>query len=103
MTDVVTKMNLFTAACLWEAALEALEVEPDKMAEPFRHQFNFEKSFQEHRARVGMAQLREEVANLAPACDADWDALPLDADERNECFDWEFAPRWLAQNFFASI
>ena len=88
----VTAENLFTAACLWEAALEALNAtRPDIGA--------FAEALQAYQRKHGTAQLRDDVARLAPACDAAWSALP--PDRRDDlCFDWDFCPAWLEGNFF---
>ena len=74
------------AACLWEAALEANVVMPTESGDRMRELRN------EH----GAASLRFAVCELAADCLADFEALP--EDEREDAFDWDFCPAWLARN-----
>lgn len=102
-----TNDTLHTAACLWEAALDALETGRKQSAwgsdalsqdpEPF------ELSFWKYRDNHGIFTTRCTVAELAPRCDAAWEGLSEDEQEQEGCFDLEFAPNWLRQNFFKII
>jgi hypothetical protein len=98
----ITAEHLHTAACLWEAALEALDKgEREARAEgtPPPAVVSFERRLHGQREHDGTAYLRQRVVALAPACDAAWDALS--EDERDtQCFDWDFVPVWLRDNFF---
>lgn len=97
-----TAEHLHTAACLWEAALEALgagETEARAEQQDPRRFWSFERRLHAYRYNYGTADLRQRVVALAPACDAAWEALS--EDERDtQCFDWDFVPRWLRDNFF---
>ncbi|MGE8143026.1 hypothetical protein ACQKOE_13710 [Novosphingobium sp. NPDC080210] len=86
--------HLFTAACLWEAALDALNV-----ARPVA-KGGFEDRLRQYQGNYGTAQLRDDVARLAVACDDAWDALDPDEQDDAGSFDWEFCPSWLEENFF---
>jgi hypothetical protein len=95
--------TLHTAACLWEAALEELdkgEAEARAEGTPPPAFVSFGRHLHRFRQNYGTAELRQRVVELAPACDAAWEALS--EDERDTlCFDWDFAPRWLRENFFS--
>lgn len=97
-----TDDTLHTAACLWEAALEALAAgEAEARAEEGdrRQWWSFERHLHAYREYNGTCTLRQKVVALAPKCDAAWDALS--EDERDtQCFDWDFVPVWLRDNFF---
>lgn len=89
----ITESHLFTAACLWEAALEAL----NKTAVA---KGGFADRLRQYRGNHGTSQLRDDVARLAVACDEAWDALSDEEQDDAGAFDWEFCPEWLADNFF---
>ena len=95
--------HLFTAGCLWEAALAAFEVETIKIPEAFQDQFVFERQLQQWREKHGTAEVRDQVTALAPDCDAAWDAMSGDEQEFMGCFDWDFVPFWLEKNFFKKV
>lgn len=102
MTTIYTAEHLHTAACLWEAALEALakgEAEARAEGTPPPAVVSFERRLHSYRLHEGTCFVRQQVASLAPECDAAWDALS--EDERDtQCFDWDFVPNWLRDNFF---
>lgn len=75
------------AACLWEAALD------------LRHNETIPEAgerLRELSKGSGAASLRWAVCELAADCLADFEALP--EEEREDAFDWDFCPAWLAQN-----
>lgn len=97
----ITESHLFTAACLWEAALEACQRgEAEARNERVTGYHSFARGLHRYRANHGTAQLRDDVVRLAPACDAAWEALSDDEQDDAGSFDWDFVPAWLAQNFF---
>ncbi|WP_109798666.1 hypothetical protein [Novosphingobium meiothermophilum] len=86
LTPPLTWQTVETAMCLWEAYLTAdvhLVGEPKARLDVLRE-------------KEGTAALRSTIADLAPACDAAWDAAEK-AGTQHEPFDWEHCPRWLAQ------
>lgn len=98
----MTEVTLHTAACLWEAALEALakgEEEARAEGKDPRRFWSFERRLHAYRLNNGTCTLRQEVVNLSARCDAAWDALSED-DRDTQCFDWDFVPIWLRDNFF---
>lgn len=100
-----TNDTLHTAACLWEAALEALAAgEAEEAANPQPvAEHSFERSLYSYRNNHGTCTLRQVVVELAPRCDAAWDAMSDDERDSAECFDWVFVPNWLRDNFFAIV
>lgn len=74
---------LETAACLWEAALECKAVPISKVAAAF--------------FKNGTAEVRTAVVSGAAAANAAWETSEENAN--GEPFDWEFIPRWFAENF----
>lgn len=88
-----TTDTLHTACCLWEAALDAI-------ADPASE---FGETLRDYRGGHGTCALRQVVGELAPRCDAAWAALTYDEQFAAGCFDWEFAPDWLARNFAAAV
>lgn len=98
----ITEEHLFTAACLWEAAIDAkAEGEKERAADQLADTFNAQ--FFSHWANVGTCTVREQVAKLAPACDAAWEALTDEERDTNDAFDWTFVPQWLEANFFQIV
>lgn len=107
MTAIVpiTGTHLFTAACLWEAAMDAMDkgrkedeaIGPGKQPPAF---YSFHRKLHCYRVNVDTAALREQVVGLSVSCDLAWDALGEKGQDEIGCFDWEFVPRWLEQNFF---
>lgn len=91
-----TNDTLHTAACLWEAALDAM-AGASSGNEP---EGGFGTSLRNRCARWGTASLRQEIVELAPRCDAAWESLSEDEQDNAGAFDWEFAPKWLEENFF---
>lgn len=92
MTTINTG-HLFTAACLWEAALDAVN-------QTHHTPGGFTEQLALYKRANGTAMLREEVAGLALACDDAWSALTPDQQDDAGSFDWDFCPDWLADNFF---
>lgn len=81
----------FTAACLWEAAIDADLWGVGKG--------DLGKRLVAYRERNGTAQLRDDVCRMASACDAAWQAMTEEQREEAGAFDWEFVPAWLAANW----
>ena len=75
------------AASLWEAALDLMSNETIPEAG---------ERLRELRKGGGTAALRWAVCELAADCLAEFDALP--EEEREDAFDWDFCPAWLARN-----
>lgn len=95
----ITESHLFTAACLWEAALDAYSHE-DAALDVSHGPVPFYVRLRQHKERHGACTTREQVVALAVACDEAWDALTDDQKDAAGCFDWEFVPVWLESNFF---
>jgi hypothetical protein len=77
------------AACLWEAALELERRDPVPDGGDRVHAL---------RTVHGAASLRFAVCELAADCLADFEALSEDEREREDAFDWDYCPAWLARN-----
>lgn len=93
---IITDSHLTTAACLWEAALDYLN-------QTYKKPGGFAERLALYREQHGTAQVRDDVARLAVACDDAWEALTPDEQDDGGAFDWEFCPDWLAENFFDRI
>lgn len=77
----------FVAACLWEAALDAM----DDASNPAHCDAD------SYRKNHGTATMRDAIVSLAPECEAAWKALGDEGQDNAGCFDWEFCPQWLAK------
>lgn len=85
-----TEDEVEAAMCLWEEVTGRLERYPAlaDIDAKGRHSF-----------AGGAAALRLHIMSLAKECDRDYNALPEDHPLRDEPFDWEFVPHWLAERF----
>lgn len=82
---------LEAAACLWEAAckLQTINTVVGKAAKTMSEE-------------VGTAQFRLDIALLAPACNAAYEALP-EAERSEIAYDCDFVPWWLEQHIASKI
>lgn len=92
----ITESHLYTAACLWEAAIDAMA----RAKEPGAPTDNFDARLKSYREGHGTHTVRDDVARMAVACDEAWEALTEREQFDAGCFDWDFVPAWLEENFF---
>lgn len=79
-----TESEAYTAMCLWEAFLEDRDAPDAPWAILLRN--------------YGTHTARDTVLSLAKLCEADWEERSED-ERDSECFDWDFCPRWLRNNW----